>query len=520
MKPLFYLLKKSIKNTLNEILKKPRLLISYTFMILFFALMIGYSIFMPASSLKKVSNDSFGAIVVGIILFIVYTGVSQGITKGSSFFRQADVNLVFPAPISPKRVLIYGFIKQLKSTILIIFIAACQLPNAKNFLSLKSYGGLLLLIVCIFMMFSMSIIGIFTYSAASKSNSIKKYIKNGLNAVYGFFGLILIFSMIKSKNPVDAATGFFNGALFTYFPFIGWFKGVCMGAVTGLTPAFFINLFLVLASLILMIYILYTMNTDYYEDVLAATEYTEQLLQNKKAGKSISLNSTGKLRKVKQTYKGTGAKAIFNRHLLEYKKSGFFFINKGTIITAAAGIIYSLFIPGKNLNVILYFSIYMLFLFQMQGKWIQELSNPYICLIPSSSASKVFYSTLADNIKNIIDGFVLFIAAGIIFKADPVSIILCALGYASFGSVFLYSDVLSRRIFGTHSKGLEFFLKFLLIILIITPGIVISVIVLYTLHNGLSANYISYVVLILYNLIISLLFLILGKGIFEKLEII
>lgn len=520
MKPLFYILRKSLKNTLKEIIKKPHLLIAYTFMILFFGLMIAYSIFMPASPLKKISNDFFGAIVIGLILFVVYTGVSHGITKGSSFFRQSDVNLVFSAPISTKRVLIYGFIKQLKSSILIIFLVACQLPNAKNFIALKSYGGILLIIVCVFLVFSMSLIGMFTYSVASKSNIIKTNIKNTLNAVYIIFGIMLILSIAKSKNPANSVVDFLNGSFFSYCPFIGWFKGICMGAVTSFTTSFFINLFLLLVSLAIIIYLMYTMNTDYYEDVLAATEYTEELLKNKKAGKALSFNSTAKLRKVHQSYNGTGAKAIFNRHLLEYRKSGFFFINKGTIITAAIGIIYSLFMPLKNLYVVLYFSVYMLFLFQMQGKWIQELSNPYISLIPASSASKVFYATLADNIKNVVDGLVLFIAAGVIFKADPITIILCSLGYASFGSVFLYTDVLSRKAFGNHSKNLEFFLKFITTILVITPGIIISAVVLFSSNNKLLGNYTSYGILILYNLVISLVLLILGKGIFEKLEII
>lgn len=520
MKPLFYILKKSLKNTIKEIIKKPKLLIGYILAILFFGFMIAYTVFMPASNLKRGSAGVFGAIIIGILLFVIYTGISQGTTKGSSFFRQADVNFVFPAPLSPQKVLIYGFIQQLKSTLLILIFVAFQLPNAKNFFPLKNYGGILLLGITFLLVFSMSIIGIFTYSAASKSKAIKNNITRGMYIVYGALALVFLFFLIKSKNPADTAIAFFNSSFFTYFPFVGWFKQVYMGAIYGFNMVFFINLFLIIVTLILMMYVMYTLNTDYYEDVLAATEYKEELLKNKKAGNTMNWNPKGKIRKVKHKYNGTGAKAIFYRHILEYKKSGFFFIDRMTFATAAGGVIFLFFMPQKSLSIILYFSIYMLFLFQIQGKWTQELSKPYICLIPASSTSKVFYATLASNIKNLVDGFVLFIAAGVIFKADPISIILCALAYASFGTLFIYADVLSRRVFGSHSKNLDFFLKFILIILIITPGIVISAIFLFTSHNGIIGSYISYGVLIVYNLAFGFLLLFLGRGVFEKLELI
>lgn len=520
MKPLFYILKKSLKNTVKEILRKPRLLIGYVLAMLFFGLMIAYTLFMPSSNLKRGSAELFGSIIIGVLLFVVYTGISQGTTKGSSFFRQADVNLVFPAPVSSQKVLIYGFIQQLKSTFLILILVACQLPNIKNYFPLKNYGGILLLIITFFLVFSMSILGIFTYSAVSKSKAIKNYITKGMYIFYGILALIFLSFLMKSKDPATSAIEFFNSSFFTYFPFIGWFKQVYMGAVNGFNIVFFINLFLIIVFLILMMYIMYAMNTDYYEDVLAATEYKEEILKNKKAGNTMTWNSKAKLKKVDHKYAGTGAKAIFYRHILEYRKSGFFFIDRMTFITAASGIAFMLFMPQKSLNTILYFSIYMLFLFQIQSKWSQELSKPYICLIPASSASKVFYATLASNIKNFIDGFVLFAAAGIIFKADPISVILCAFAYTSFGAVFIYGDVLSRRLFGSHSKNLNFFLKFILIILVITPGIVISAIFLFISDNRIMGSYISFVILIAYNLIFTFLLLFLGKGIFEKLELI
>ena len=131
------------------------------------------------------------------------------------------------------------------------------------------------------------------------------------------------------------------------------------------------------------------------------------------------------------------------------------------------------------MNTILYFSIYVLFFFTIQGKWGQELSKPFIYLIPYSSISKLFYATLADLIKYTIDGLVLFIACVIIFKSSAVIVILCAAAYASFGAIYTYGDVLSRRVLGSiHSKNLGIFIKMGITFLVVLPGIIASIIVL------------------------------------------
>jgi hypothetical protein len=154
----------------------------------------------------------------------------------------------------------------------------------------------------------------------------------------------------------------------------------------------------------------------------------------------------------------------------------------------------------------------------MQGKWAQEVTKPYIFLIPGNSASKVFYATLADNIKNAIDGFALFLVAGIIFKESPVAIILCAITYMSFGAIYIYGDILSKRILGDHSKNLEMMLKFLLTLGIIAPGIIVSIVISIVYKNVLFIKYLQYIILITYNLFVSFIILFTNASIFENLE--
>ena len=240
----------------------------------------------------------------------------------------------------------------------------------------------------------------------------------------------------------------------------------------------------------------------------------------KKSGKGNINYGRKKFRKIKSGSIGSGASSIFYRHLLEYKKSGIPFIDKITFIMIGIGIGSRYIFKGGSMNIILYVSIYMLFFFTFQGKWGQELSKQFIYLMPYSSLSKLFYATLADLIKYTIDGLALFIVSGIILKSGPIIAILCAVSYASFGAIYTYGDVLSRRFLGsTHSKNLEMFMKMGITLLVVLPGIITFVILSVISNGSASMQYVPYIILICYNLLASFLIMLLSKGIFEVLEL-
>ncbi|MGH4120291.1 putative ABC exporter domain-containing protein [Clostridium sp.] len=519
MKPLFYIFRKTLKNHILQLKKKPGILILYLLISVFFIFIIVASFIMPVRSSVNGNVDTYGAIATAAILMVVWYGVKNGIDNGSSFFRLSDVNLVFTAPLSPKRVLIYGFIKQLYTSLFLVMFLLFQIPNAKNFFPITGPGISIILLVSFFLVFTMSILGLLTYSITSKSNKTRNMAKKILNIVTAIFGIAFLSKIYIYKDFSKAAVSFLNNSFFIYIPFIGWLKSILMAAVNGITYSFFIHMLLCIIFIISMIYALYKLNTDYYEDVLAATDKKEEMYAMKKSGKGNINYGRKKFRKIKSGNMGNGSSAIFYRHLLEYKKSGIPFIDKMTLIMVGVGLGSRYIVPGGSINTVLYFSIYMLFFFTLQGKWAQELSKQFIFLIPYSSLSKLFYSTLADLIKYTIDGLVLFVVSGIVFKSSPLISILCGITYASFGAIYTYGDVLSRRFLGSvHSKTLGMFIKMGITLLVILPGIIIHVALLIHSGDNSSAQYVSYIVLICYNIIASFLIMLLSKGVFDKLE--
>lgn len=516
MKPLFYLMRKSFKNHIKQLKRKPAALIGY---ICFAFIMVAAIINSGGSSSPNkqyFTNCRFGFIIGGILTTFFYLTIKEGINRGSSFFTIADINLVFTSPTSSKKVLIYGILKQLYRTVIMVFFVLIQIPNMKNWFNMKSYGAAIIILGSFIFMFILTILSILIYSIASRSNKSRDIVKKIVGALGVIFIAILLIKGVKTKNIAETGEFIFNHKYFSYIPILGWTKEVLMAAVVGINTRFFIYLTIDVVSIFMIIFVIYNVNTDYYEDVLGATEYKEKLIKNKKEGKNQSFNF--KVRKIKQNHIGSGGTAIFYRQLLEYRKSGFFFIDIRTVSMVISGLVFAFCVGETNINLVLYFSIYMLLFFSLQGKWSQEIKKPYIFLIPVSSFKKVFYTTLADHIKNFIDGYVLFTVVGIKVKENPLTILLCAIAYASFGMIYIYCDILARRIFKLESKTLESALKIILAIFVVGPGIGISAYISITAGQAYYAKYLMYGILIVYNLIISGVILILNKGIFERLE--
>jgi hypothetical protein len=525
MQPLMFLISRAFKNYIKELVKKPLVLVLYILIAASVVMMVAFSFFAPHIRNARGSGEMFGAITTAALLVFMYFGIKQGIDRGSSFFRLADVNFVFTAPISPKKVLVYGFIKQLLTTFFVILFLTFQLPNLQMNFPIKDNGAAIIYVSVFVLFFSMQLIGMLVYSIASKSNKLRSGFEKALNGCILVLVAGLLFFILQTKDVLKAAVLMLNNQYISYIPFLGWFKVILDAAVKGIDTLFIIDFILVLLSLLAMAFAVYKLKTDYYEDVLAATEKKEELLKLKKEGKTNINFSNLKARKINYTYKSKGAAAIFHRQLLEYRKGGFFFINKSSIIIIAIGIASKYFFshgqatPDQHLKYILLFTIYLLFFFSIQGKWVQELNKPYIYLIPSGSAVKVFYATLADIIKYSIDGILLFAAAGFMFKAHMSTVLLCALTYATYGAIYTYGDVVFQRFLGkVHSKNLALFLKMILILFIVIPGLILSVIISVVFGDKDIYQYYSYFVVLAYNIAACLIILFISKGVFEHLE--
>lgn len=519
MKPLFYIMFKSIKNGILELKKKPGKLVMY----ILFIFLLGFSFLGVGKGNKDtnfIGNDIYGCMVTGLILLFTVPDIMASFDKGATFFRGADINFVFTAPIKPQNILIYGFVKQMYAIFISLFFLLFQVPNLYRFFDVKSYAIFVIIIGLCLLLIANSIIKLILYSIISKNSKAKNMI---IAAFKGFGILVIIFyfaCLYIFRSPLKALMYILNNKAIEYIPVYGWVRTILMSAVNGTGSLTIVFILLTMAFIILCFYALYRIDMDYYEDVLTATEVKESTISKARTGqRTYGIKSKRKVKSVKYTKKGSGASAIFFRHFLECSKTGFGLISTMSIIYFIAAITVGVFCPPQDLRLILGFSAYLLMIFSFAGKWQKELSTPYVYLIPDSAFKKVIYSTAMDNIKNLVDGCFIFIPIGFLFKSNPITILLSILGYVSIGCLFVYGGLLIQRMTGS-SNNMVFvsILKMLLLILIIAPGVILMTVFSLKYPSSLG-QYASYLIFITYNLFFSSIIILLSKGIFENIEL-
>ena len=518
MRPLLYIIRKSVKNKLLELKRKPAQLIVY----IFFFGMITLSTFSNGKgSTGGITPVIYGAAATCLILLFTVPDLLTSLNKGSTFFRGADVNLVFTAPLSPQNVLVYGFLKQMYTIAISLIFILFQIPNLMRFGNIKLSGIFIIVLAFFMLIFANSIIKVLLYSIISKKEVYRRRANNAFKFLGVFFVGIYFIQLFNLRSPGTAIMSMINSNIIKFIPIYGWIREILMAAINGANFYTLIYAILTLAVMAVLIYSLYSMETDYYEDVLQATEKREEAfttIRNRgKGAYKFNAITLGKVKKIEYKHKGQGASAIFYRQVLEAKKTGFGFISMMTISYAVIGVSAGLFMPAeiRDLRVVLVIGAYILLIFSMAGRWQAEMSRPYIYLIPASSVEKVIFSTLMDNIKNLLDGSVLFIIPGILFRTDPIIVILCILAYCSFGSIMIYGGLLTKRFLGNaENVVMSAMVRMLLMLLIVLPGSALFIFLSFVFNN-----YSGYLAFIIYNLIFSGIIILLSKGIFEKIEL-
>ena len=146
MSAIFYVLRKSLKNTLLELLHHPAKLILYLFVI-FIVLASGISNMVSANG-EGVLLDMrmLEGVYLGALLLVLIPTLLMGLRSGTTFFTMSDVSLLFSAPISSKKILSYGLLKQAGTTLLLTFLLLSYGGMAIRMFGLPIWQGILLLV--------------------------------------------------------------------------------------------------------------------------------------------------------------------------------------------------------------------------------------------------------------------------------------------------------------------------------------------------------------------------------------
>lgn len=516
-----------IINHIREIKSNPKRLVIY----LIYLIWIGSLVFNVAlrsrkpMDLQMQSGDQIlGAIFVGFGTAVISYFLYRGTMESSTFFTMGDVHLLFPAPVSPKKILLYSMVKQSLSHFFLYGIAILAfMPTITNIARINlqylpfMYFGYIGLVLAI------GPLNFLVFALGSKYH-IQLRLQQGILLLIIIFILYLGGSIIAAGDLLQGLLQGLNASFLDFLPVIGWSKVVFMTAITGYSTFSTVAFVLQLLFLVCCIVLSYYTADDYYEDTLKATEkrnLRKQRKQGVEKAKRLSLPFIKKKNvNVKQV--GTGPWAFFWRSKVENSRSDLHpYLGVWALIFLLAGIAVGFFGAKHNSGLTPVYiangvTAYIIFIFSASNAGQHELTKPYIYLIPGSNLLKIISSNLTDVIRMIVNILALNIPFWILLKAPLHVIVIMVILVASFYGLNLSSGFLIRVIFPNALDQKTLFPLFLMlqVILLLVPGIIVGGAMAFIYHDPLLALAGISVI----NIIIIGALLLLSNAVFARME--
>lgn len=522
MNSLVFLLSRNMKNSFLEVLRKPAKLILWTMAIVGIV-----ALFILSNYTRKSADQSMDLIWLQGILFLflvifVVIAIQKGLSNGDVIFDMSDVNLLFGSPINSRLILMYGIVRMAKMAFLSGFFILFQSNSLGTSFGVGS-GGVFLVLVGFFLAFSLlQTMSLLIYSQTNGRPSRKSMVR--LISVLAFLPLFArtVIEYVRTGNLISTLENTLNSPWFAWTPVAGWASKGTVSLISGdlRNGLLFLGL-LVLAELLVLVYIAFS-NSDYYEDVLVASETSFEKKRSFSEGQlNVASSSTKKIRVTNTGLRGTGGSTLFYKHVRESFRSnplGLWGFPSILMVAAAALMSFVLRNEGGGLLLLLQILMWMQIFLIGTGRGLKELYIHYIYLIPESSFRKIIWSNLEITVKILVEGVAIFCVAGLIVGAPASLIIAMILVYSLFSFLLLGVNYVSLRFTGADiSMGILMFLYTIAVLVIMLPGLV-SAFFIGQLFGGMGVL-IGLIVLCLWELMAGLGCFALSKGILHHCDL-
>ena len=479
----------TMKNHVKEIKSNPKRLIPYLLGLLWIGSLLLSTMQrinrgpseMQLSVGPQVIGGAFTVLVTGLFLFNIY----QGTVESATFFSMGDIQFLFPAPVSPKKILLYNMIKQsLQYFFLYGIIIFALTPSILQAATIDlQYVHLLYLgyITPILMLWPVKFL-VFTVGSKYK-------LQSGLQL--GVFGLTaaallyMITGIIKTGPTTAGLLQVLNAPFIDYLPVIGWSKAAFMAPISGYSTFSTAAVIMQLILLGTVILLSYQTADDYYEDVLGATEKRALRRRQKKGLAKKEMFSFYKKKKVTVRKAGTGPTALVWKAWVLYSRTDLHrYLSFLTIAVLAIGLVVGYFTQRAGADVMPFYitnsiTAYVIFIFSVGQSRFNEWSKPYIYLMPGSPFRKIVAVNLPEIIRMTINVLVLNTALSIWLKTNPIAVVTMVLFVISFYILNLLSGFIIRGFFpnAIDQKALFPLFMMLQVILLLLPGIAVGAVV-------------------------------------------
>lgn len=401
-----------LKNYVVEIRRNPKKLVSY-FLFLAWIILVMMPSFLGNKGQKMPSGlpANIQELILGIysllIAVILFLSFFSALNRLSYSFQMGDVNLLFPSPIEPNRILFWSLLKKipgsLAKTVLPLLVLTPTLFN----MGLKAQGIILVYLSLVSVALIVPSVSFLIFMLSVRYD--KKIWVRGILSVS-----VLWIAGNWFWNVRDHL--FSSGILLGYqaigilnFPILGWIVQPARAAFFGITAGTWLGLSGVIFTTLLVNIALFKLANDYYEDVLGHTEKMAKIHEAKKKGKAQGLfwereaegrdSPWRKLNRKKVTVKGNYPEswAFLYKLMIKYRRTSFTpYLGYITLFAALVGVFFGLIALRKgasSLSSFLYVQngivAYIMFFRTFSGPVSEELSLPYFYTLPGSFLKKV-----------------------------------------------------------------------------------------------------------------------------------
>ena len=441
-----YLYRTVMKNRIRTALHKP-ITYFYLVIILIYLTAVPFSLKMLAEQAGAASSSGMAGVLTAFAFWMIPGNLIAYAKRKGLIYGNCDVHFLFPSPVSPKKVLLYAHIRTIPMQILLnIFAAVC--------------GGVIfgvelwrLLVYFFFAIFGENVLEASVMMMMYGSERLKEEQRTWIiRAAYGLLIVLAVIGVVfYLQQGLSFATlvNFLHSDAVQLVPVIGWYVSVLHLLFTGATTVNLVGtaLYVILFLTVVIAAVRMKCTGAYYEDAVKFAEDYEELKESRRQGNTTKrLGKKEKFGKASVRWQGSGAKALFYRQLLEYKKSRFFIFDISTLFALIAGIaIAILYVREGGFEDITPFvipgaSAYLIFISTtVNGKWAKELKAPYTYLIPASSFAKLWNATVLQLLQNFINGLLITLPGAVVMEMSPVTAVFCVLFYTVLASNKLYA---------------------------------------------------------------------------------
>ena len=376
------------------------------------------------------TDDLIELIAGGIILAVFVFFALSADRNGSKIFLPADVNLLFASPLKPQSVLMFRLTMQMGVAILGSAYMLFQIPNLVLNAGMSIWAALSLVAAWCLTVVCATLIQVMLYTLSSTYPGAKRFLRHG---IYALLVLIvagyLFFAVRGGEGYVRSAALFFNSPYSRFIPFWGWLKGFCVFAVQGnIAGAALCSAALALGGG-LLVYVIWHIRADFYEDAMAKSEETAELLAQVQSEKSSGILIRRKKDRGDKLLRdglrhGSGAnvfffKTMYNR--FRFAHLGFLTKTMEFYLVAAVGVAaVCRFAVHTDSVVPVALSLAGIAFFRSLGNPLErDTTMDYFVLIPESTWAKLFWSLMGGTVNCLLDVLPAVIAGALLVGTNP-----------------------------------------------------------------------------------------------------